>query len=447
MRAEASVLHLDMDAFFAAVEQRDKPSLRGKQVVVGGLGGRGVVSTASYEARRLGVGSAMAMSEARRRAPHAAYLSGRFGAYQQSSRVVMELLKELSPKVEALSLDEAFVDLRAGGVDCSDREAVRQLIAGLRAEVARRTAGLTASVGVGSSKFMAKLASEMAKPDGVHIVQPGTEAALIAPLSVRAVPGVGPATGSRLEALGIHTVAQLQSASLGELTRELGVSSGESLHRLAHARDDRPVASEREAKSISVEDTFAEDQHDREVLERILRRDSAVVAARLQAGHGFARTVTLKVRQADFTTSTRSRTLAGAFDSAERVAQVASELLGAVPLRQGVRLIGVGVSNFVSSAQEELFDIRSDGIDEVEETPGPQRRRSPGWSPGVEVLHSEHGRGWVWGSGLGRVTVRFETRLTGVGPVRDLRVDDPQLDLAVDLLPLPGDASADGAIS
>src|SRR5674476_495972 len=169
MRQTASILHLDLDAFFASVEQRDKPSLRGKPVIVGGLGGRGVVSTASYEARIFGVGSAMPMHEARRLCPRAAFLSGRFGAYRTASRVVMAILAELSPLVEPLSLDEAYVDLAAGDLDVSDSAALLRVAAEVRASVTRAT-GLTASVGLGSSKFMAKLASELAKPDGVYPV-------------------------------------------------------------------------------------------------------------------------------------------------------------------------------------------------------------------------------------------------------------------------------------
>ena len=175
MRQTASILHLDLDAFFAAVEQRDKPSLRGKPVVVGGLGGRGVVSTASYEARVYGVRSAMPTHEARRLCPRAAFLSGRFGAYRAASRIVKGILGELSPLIEPLSLDEAYVDLAAATVDVTDAEALYRLAEDVRARVAAETGGLTASVGLGSSKFMAKLASELAKPDGIHLVAPGTE--------------------------------------------------------------------------------------------------------------------------------------------------------------------------------------------------------------------------------------------------------------------------------
>ena len=185
VRREASVLHLDLDAFFASVEQRDKPSLRGKPVVVGGIGQRGVVATASYEARVFGVRSAMPAHEARRRCPHAAFLAGRFAAYRAASDQVMGLLRELSPLVEPLSLDEAFVDLRASARPLEfTSDAITARVAELKAAVAAATGGLTASVGVATSKFMAKVATELAKPDGLRIVEPGTEVALLAPMPV-----------------------------------------------------------------------------------------------------------------------------------------------------------------------------------------------------------------------------------------------------------------------
>lgn len=427
-----TILHLDLDAFFASVEQRDKPSLRGKPVVVGGIGGRGVVATASYEARVLGVHSALSTAIARRRAPHAAYLAGRFDAYRESSRIVMDLLRSLSPVVEPLSLDEAYVDLSTTEWAAADTQHRRALAEELRAEVNRRTEGLTASVGIGSSKFIAKLASEAAKPDGCVVIAPGEELALITPMKVSAIPGVGPATTERLARLGIETVAQLQHASLGELTRELGQAAGASLHELAFARDERAVQPVREAKSISVEDTFATDITDRGELEAIVVRDAAAVAQRLSGKQLFARTIGIKVRFADFTTWSRSRTLDGATDSAERIGRVAVELLHDVDLASGVRLVGVGVSNFTDSAQEELFWDDDSGHDELPTTiPAPVMRRRLGgadaWVPGMDVLHAEHGRGWVWGAGHGVVTVRFETRHTGPGPVRSLNAQDPDL--------------------
>lgn len=438
MRTTASILHLDLDAFFAAVEQRDKPSLRGKPVVVGGLGHRGVVSTASYEARVFGVRSAMPTHEARRRCPHAAYLTVRSGAYRQASAQVMSALRAISPVVEPLSLDEAFVDLTAAYDPLSfNTPSLTDLVTELKAEVVRRTGGLTASVGIGSSKFIAKLATELDKPDGLQIVAPGTEVALIAPLSVRVIPGVGPATGERLQRLGVRTVADLQALTQAELIREIGRAAGTNLHALAFARDDRPVQAEREAKSISVEDTFEHDERDPAKLAALIDRDAAEVAARVRAGRLFARTVTLKVRRPDFTTATRSRTLDGATDHAEVIARIAKDLLGGLDLGEGVRLLGVGVAGLTQVAQEELFAPQDTAPALTEPDASPTapaadthtRRRPTTWLPGVDVTHAEHGPGWVWGAGLGRVTVRFETADTGPGPVRTLSTDDPDLRL------------------
>ena len=442
MRAQASVLHLDLDAFFAAVEQRDKPSLRGKPVIVGGVGQRGVVSTASYEARVFGVRSAMPMHEARRRCPHAAFLSGRFGAYRQASGIVMGLLRELSPLVEPLSLDEAFVDLAVGDRSLAP-EAVLAEVATLRARLTEATGGLTASVGVGSSKFIAKVASELAKPDGVRLVAPGTEVETIAPLPARASPGIGPVTMEKRARLGVATVADLQRLSSRELVRELGRSQGEWIGALAFARDDRPVEPDRETKSISVEDTFETDVTDREALHAVIARDAASVARRLSAAHLFARTITLKARYPDFTTLSRSRTLDGATDDAAVITLVARALLDQVELLRGVRLLGVGVAGLTESAQEALFGEQTDAPEQVDEvvadpdavpdtTEQPEslawaRRRPDGYRPGMDVVHDEHGPGWVWGAGLGRVTVRFETAETGPGPVRTFAVGDPQL--------------------
>jgi len=445
MRQTASILHLDLDAFFASVEQRDKPSLRGKPVIVGGLGGRGVVSTASYEARVFGVHSAMPMHEARRLCPRAAFLSGRFGAYRTASRVVMGILAELSPLVEPLSLDEAYVDLAAGDVDVTDSAALLGVAAEVRARVTRAT-GLTASVGLGSSKFMAKLASELAKPDGVYLVAPGTEVERIAPLAVRAIPGVGPVTAEKLDRLGIQTVADLRRASANELRREVGQAWATELARLSVADDDRPVSPEREVKSISVEDTFDVDIADMGVLEAKVARDAVTVAARLNKAGLFARTVTVKIKLGDFTTHTRSRTLLGAVDAGDVIAESARQLLrgASAQVAQGVRLIGVGVSGFTAAAQEALFEVASSSPDELQvDTVAPTvRHASVGYQPGEDVTHDTWGAGWVWGSGHGWVTVRFETALSEKpGPVRAFRLDDPALHAAP--VVVPDDADQD----
>ena len=447
MRSRASILHLDLDAFFAAVEQRDKPSLRGKPVVVGGLGRRGVVSTASYEARAFGVRSAMPGHEARALAPHAAFLGGRFEAYWQSSRIVMALLGEVSDRVQSLSLDEAFVDLDGTDAPTDDVEALARFAERIRTELSRRTLGLTASVGIGTSKLMAKVASELAKPNGVRVVPPGAEAETLAPLSVRAIPGVGPVTYDRLTMLGLRTIADVQRASPSELEREVGASWGPELYALAWGRDDRAVETHRDAKSISQETTFETDATDRAWLNHKLEADAAHVCRRLQRRGWFARTIQIKVRFGDFTTWTRARTLAGATDDPARVAREAKSLLDQVDVLRGVRLVGVGVSGFVEAAQEELFALGEDepasgqghssGAEDGAEAFGDGpfgRRRTQRYWPGADVEHTTLGRGWVWGTGAGRVTVRFETRESPGGPVRSFLVDDPALSPAA---PLP----------
>ncbi len=443
-RRDASILHLDLDAFFAAVEQRDKPSLRGKPVIVGGLGGRGVVSTASYEARAFGVHSAMPMHEARRLCPHGAYLTGRFGVYREASAIVMGLLAELSPLVEPLSLDEAFVDLAAGPVDDVSPDALTVLAQRLRATLTDRTGGLTASVGVGTSKFMAKVASELAKPDGVRVVVPGTELETIADLPARAIPGVGPATMERLTRLGVTTIADIRALSRGELLRELGKAQGEAVHALAYARDTRPVVTGREAKSISIEDTFEGDVTDRAELDAVIERDARLVTMKLAGQGQFARTITLKVKRPDFTILSRSLTLHGATDRADTVARIARSLLDGIPIETGFRLLGVGVAGFTEAAQEELFEPDAAGatvtsIATSETTTGEGSLRPrwvPSFTPGADVEHDAMGRGWVWGSGLGRVTVRFETAETGPGPVRTFALDDPALRLVAATTPV-----------
>jgi DNA polymerase IV len=427
------VLHLDLDAFYASVEQRDKPSLRGKPVVVGGLGPRGVVATASYEARVFGVRSAMPTHEARRRCPHAAFLVGRFAAYRIASRQVMEVLRRLSPLVEPLSLDEAFVDLRAATatVDFS-RTGLQLLITGVKDEVKATTSGLTASVGVGTSKFIAKVATELAKPDGSSIVEAGNELDLLRPMKVAVIPGVGPVTQQKLHRIGIHTVADLQSCTVDELAQLIGKTHAQDLIELAYARDDRPVEPDRETKSISVEDTFDTDLVSRDELSAILLREARSVASRLRAARLFAHTVSIKVRLHDFSTFTRSRTLPHATDHADVIGSVAVSLLSAVDAVGGVRLLGVGVAGLTDVVQQDLF---SDDVslpqhaEDVADDPSMPEER-PGrqdWAPGIDIEHDQHGRGWVWGSGLGRVTVRFETRDTPPGPVRTFEYGDPAL--------------------
>ncbi|WP_329599177.1 DNA polymerase IV [Streptomyces pseudovenezuelae] len=450
MRKAPTILHLDMDAFYASAEQASKPSLRGKAVVVGGLGPRGVVATASYEARVFGVHSAMPMAQARRLAPNAAYLVPRFGFYKAISEQVMGLLRELSPLVEPLSLDEAFVDLEAGGAAWDDASA-RLVGARLRGDI-RAVTGLTGSVGLAASKMLAKIASEQAKPDGLVVIEPGTERALLGPLSVRTLPGVGPATGDHLRRAGIHTVDEIVEAGEDELVRLLGKAHGHGLYAMALARDERAVVAEREAKSVSVEDTYDVDIHDRVRVGLEVQRLADRCVRRLRGAGVSGRTIVLKVRRYDFSTLTRSETLRGPTDDPAVVREAALRLLEGVDSTGGVRLLGVGVTGLADFTQEDLFaqaaeaaeaaGAAGEGVDHAveqaaDDVPAEERgvvveRR---WVAGHDVRHAEYGHGWVQGSGLGRVTVRFETPDSEPGRVRTFLVDDPALESA-DPLPL-----------
>ena len=434
-----AILHLDLDAFYAAVEQRDKPSLRGRPVVVGGTGRRGVVATASYEARAFGVGSAMATGEARRRCPNAAYLAPRFAAYRAASGTVMALLHELSPAVEPLSLDEAYVDLTEAHPDL-DEAAATALAEEFRAAV-REATGLTASVGLGTSKLVAKIGSDLHKPDGLTVVPAGQEAAVLAPLPVRRLPGVGSVTGQRLAGLGVSTIGDLAALDVRELVSVLGRANGSALHAFARGEDRRPVVSEREAKSVSAEETFVTDLTDRRLLADQARRQAERVAGRLAASGLSGRTVTIKVRRYDFSTLGRSTTLPSPSDSAREISAAALGLLAQVDVADGVRLLGVGVTGLTEHVQQDLLaelepaeeapaaDAAPDDGDDAERPAAPVAvpAGERTWSPGQDVVHAERGAGWVQGSGVGRVTVRFEGPGTGVGPVRTYRVDDEDL--------------------
>ncbi|MFG3294658.1 DNA polymerase IV [Streptomyces sp. NPDC048179] len=448
MRNAPTILHLDMDAFFASVEQASKPSLRGKAVVVGGLGPRGVVATASYEARVFGVHSAMPMAQARRLTPNAAYLVPRFALYRSISEQVMGLLRELSPLVEPLSLDEAFVDLEAGEA-ASDAASARLAGERLRADI-RAVTGLSGSVGLAASKMLAKIASEQAKPDGLVLIEPGTERAMLGPMPVRTLPGVGPATGDHLRRAGITTVEEIAEAGEDELVRLLGKAHGHALYAMALAHDERPVVAERETKSVSVEDTYDVDIHDRMRVGLEVQRLADRCVRRLRGAGLSGRTIVLKVRRYDFSTLTRSETLRGPTDDPAVVREAAARLLDSVDTTGGVRLLGVGVSGLADYTQEDLFAqaaageagepvLEEDVAEPVVEQEAAAERR---WPAGHDVRHAEYGHGWVQGSGLGRVTVRFETPASvGPGRVRTFRVDDPALEPAE---PLPLVAGGEG---
>ena len=446
-RSRATILHADLDAFYASVEQRDKPSLRGKPVIVGGVGGRGVVATASYEARAHGVRSAMSTVEARARCPKAAFLAPRFEAYKAASNVVMGLLRELSPLVEPLSLDEAFVDLEAGNHDDLSDDGVRALALALKQKVHDRTE-LTLSVGVGTSKLVAKIASDLDKPDGLLVVGAGQETDLLRPLPVTRLPGVGPATATRLRSIGVTTIADLADLPEGDVVGALGRTHGRGLWLLAHAQDDRAVVAERESKSISVEDTFERDIADVTRLVGIVDTMSNRVVSRLRRAQLSGRTISIKVRLHDFTTLTRSATLPAPTDDARTVTRLARQLLGDVDVSGGVRLLGVGVSGLSDWTQGDLFaTARTDdealnpNTDTSPDDDGQpiygtdaEQTRPASYAAGHDVEHEVHGHGWVQGAGSGWVTVRFETRDTPRGRVRSFRIDDPQLKTAAPIV-------------
>ena len=336
---ELTILHLDLDAFYASVEQLADPSLRGRPVIVGGLGRRGVVAAASYEARGYGVHSAMPMGRARRACPDGVFLAPRFDAYGDASESVMAIVREVTPMVEPLALDEAFLDVSGAR---RLHGSAPEIAVTLRRRINDET-GLVASVGVASTKFVAKLASDLAKPDGLLVVEAGGEIDFIHPLPVRRLWGVGPKTGQRLAQLGVRTIGDVAALPEETLVHALGDSHGRHLHALAWNRDDRPVEPGRVVKSVGHEETFPTDITDRETLAREALRMSERVAERLRDGRRAGRTVQLKLRYKNFRTITRSRTLPEPTNLAADVAGVARTLLDAVEIGDGIRLLGVAM--------------------------------------------------------------------------------------------------------
>ncbi len=350
--SERVILHVDMDAFFASVEVLDDPTLAGLPVIVGGSGPRGVVAACTYEARRFGVHSAMPSSVARRLCPKAVFVDGRFHRYVEESRKLHAVFHSVTPLVEGISLDEAFLDVTGSRQLLGDGPTIASII---RERVSDEL-HLACSVGVGRSKLMAKLASKAAKPTatrsgitdgpGVVVVAPDRELDFLHPLPVRALWGVGPVTGRRLESLGILTVGDLASLPSGALERYLGTAQGTHLAELARGLDPRPVVPVQEAKSIGHEETFATDLWDRDVLRaHLLRMVDASTTALRRSGLA-SRTVTVKVRYSDFSMITRSHTLPSPIDASPAIGSVAGALWGSVQLDQGVRLLGVSLSGF-----------------------------------------------------------------------------------------------------
>ncbi|ULP39163.1 DNA polymerase IV [Mycolicibacterium rufum] len=443
------VLHLDMDAFFASVEQLTRPTLRGRPVLVGGLGGRGVVAGASYEARVFGARSAMPMHQARRLVgAGAVVLPPRGVVYGLASRRVFDTVRARVPVLEQLSYDEAFgepVEL-AGATPAQ----VTAFCERLRADV-REVTGLTASVGAGSGKQIAKIGSGLAKPDGVRVVPRDEESALLAALPVRRLWGIGPVAEDKLHRLGIETIGALAALTEPEVADILGATVGPALHRLARGIDDRPVAENAPAKQISAESTFAEDLITLAQLREAIGPIGDHAHRRLEKDGRGARTITVKLKRSDMSTLTRSATLPYATTEAATLIGTARKLL-LDPVDIGpVRLVGVGFSGLTEVRQEPLFADPDLAMEETSDAGVPATlsdvaAAAPAWRVGDDVRHTAHGHGWVQGAGHGVMTVRFETRASGPGAARTFAVDDPALARAnpVDSLDWPDYVEAMG---
>jgi DNA polymerase IV len=402
---QPGILHVDMDAFFVSVELIDHPELRGRPVVVGGAGDRGVVAAASYEARSFGIHSAMSSVRARRLCPHAVFLQGRHDRYGEVSAQVMEIFTSFTPLVEPISLDEAFLDVRSAR---RLHGPPTRIAADIRARV-HDEVGITCSVGVAPSKFVAKLASEAAKPRasvdgprpglGVKVVAADQVLDFLWPLPVSALWGVGPATLTRLNRLGVSTIADLADMPIELVTTALGTAAGSHLHALANGIDERAVEPVRPLKSVGHEETFAHDHHTHDTLDREVVRLADAVGSRLRR-HGLAgRTITLKVRFSDFHTITRSTSRAEATDSTPVITREAKQLLAAVDPSSGVRLVGVSVSGLSpgTTRQLSLDEAGSSGWDDATEA--------------VDAIRARFGRAAIGPATLadgGRVRVRQE---------------------------------------
>jgi len=363
------ILHVDMDAFFASVEVLDDPTLVGRPVIVGGSGGRGVVAACTYEARMFGVHSAMPSSVARRLCPDAVFVDGRHHRYGEESAKLHRILETVTPLVEGISIDEAFLDV-TGSVRLLGPGPV--IARDIRARVADEL-HLTCSVGVASSKLLAKLASKAAKPKadrsgirpgaGIVVIEPGRELEFLHPLPIEALWGVGPVSARRLKGLGIMTVGDLASLPAGSLERQLGKAQGSHLAELCRGVDDRPVVPDQKAKSIGHEETFPSDLWDPVVIQGHLTRIVDAAASHLRGSGLGARTITVKIKFGDFTMITRSHSMVTPIDSAPSIGAIASALLESVDVSKGMRLLGVSLSGFgATGGNEQLsWDLGGDG--------------------------------------------------------------------------------------
>ncbi|WP_370512179.1 DNA polymerase IV [Skermania sp. ID1734] len=419
-----------MDAFFASAEQLTRPTLRGRPVLVGGVGGRGVVAGASYEARVFGARSAMPMHHARRLVgASAVVLPPRGDVYRALSHDVFEVVRGHIPVLEQLSLDEAFGEpAELAGADVAT---VHQFCEQLRAAVVAKC-GLVCSVGAGAGKQIAKIASGLAKPNGVRVVSPTEQRALLAGLPVRKLWGIGPVAEAKLRRLGVETIGQFAAMPPGEVASLLGGTLGPVLHTLANGIDDRPVSERAEAKQVSAETTFAADIVAMAELRHAVDDIAAAAHRRLARDGRAARTVVLKLKRSDMSILTRSVTLP--YATTELATLTAAAQRSALdPQEIGpIRLVGVGFAGLSDVSQGLLFGEHTEADTPVElEALAAQEDSDPQsatvFYAGLDVSHPEFGHGWVQGAGHGVVTVRFETRSSGPGPARSFAADEPLL--------------------
>lgn len=376
------IMHVDMDAFFASVEQRDDPALQGKPVIVCGKSRRSVVATASYEARAFGVHSAMPLSQAKRLCPHGCFVAPRFEAYREASDAIHQVMLHYADAYEPISLDEAFLDISGMGSQYPTLGSIGRAIK----EEIRSAVHLTASVGIAPNKFLAKMASDMNKPDGLCIIPYGREQKVLATLPVRRLWGVGSVTEKKLLAAGFRTIADIQEAAPEKLSALLG-NQGPLLKALSLGIDERPIISSRQVKSIGDESTYEYDLTDRPTIDREIAIHSDIVAQRLRRHDLAARTISLKIRFASFKTIMRSLSLEEGTNLQETIDSACQTLLSRIPLTEGIRLIGVTASNLgaplsipsLFSDKEEKRARAAKAMDSIQEKYGKKALRKGFW--------------------------------------------------------------------
>lgn len=355
MKNNLNIIHVDMDAFFAAVEQLDNPKLKGKPVIIGGvsLNNRGVVSTASYEARKYGIHSAMPIAQAKKLCPHGIYLPGRGKRYSEISKQIFEILKQITPKIEKLSIDEAFLDVKG----CHRLYGNSNEIAKLIKDKVKEQTGLICSVGVASNKFLAKIASDLEKPDGLVVINDDSVAKILDDLSIKKIPGIGKKSSKKLNDLGIYKIKQLKNLNIDQLQNLFG-KHGISLYNLIRGKDNRTVNTEQEVKSISNETTFSEDISDMDLLLKYLLKLSQKVTRRIRKKNLVGNTIFIKVKDNQFNVVTRRITINSNIDSTDDLYKYSKELLNKVKIKKPIRLIGVGIAGlkYKNKEQLSLFD-------------------------------------------------------------------------------------------